>query len=53
MSKKALEMEHLSPLRGSVSGTWRERSYTEGSERHVMEGSGRGAFLLQGSIRGI
>jgi hypothetical protein len=46
MSKKALEMEHLSPFRGSVRGTWREGSYTEGSERHVMEGSGNGAFLL-------
>jgi len=46
MPKKGLEMEHLSPLRGSVRGTWAEGSYTEGSKRHVMEGSGNGAFLL-------
>jgi hypothetical protein len=39
-------MEHLSPYRGSVRGTWREDSYTEDFERHVMDGSGKGAFLL-------
>jgi len=46
MSRKALEMEHLYVYRDSVSGTWREVSYTEDSERHVMEGSGNVAFLL-------
>jgi hypothetical protein len=51
MSRKALEMEHLSPYRGSVRGTWREGSGTEDSERHELEGSGKGAFLLHGSAR--
>jgi len=39
-------MEHPSPYRGSVRGTWRGggASYTEDSERHVMEGCGKGAF---------
>jgi hypothetical protein len=45
-------MEHLSIYRGCVRGTWREGSYTEDAKRHIMEGSGEGAFLLQGSIRG-
>jgi hypothetical protein len=27
MSKKAVEMEHLYPFRGSVRGTWREGFY--------------------------
>jgi hypothetical protein len=52
MSRKALEMEHLSPYTGSVWGTWREGSYTEGSERHVMESSENGAFNIQDSKRG-
>jgi len=46
MSRKALEMEHHSPYRGYVRGTWREGYYTEDSERHVMERSGNEAFLL-------
>jgi hypothetical protein len=52
MSRKVLEMEHLSSYSGSVKGTWREGSFTEDSERHVLEGSGKGALLLQGSVRG-
>ena len=36
----------LSPDRGSVRGAWREGSYTDDSEIHVMEGSGTGAFIL-------
>jgi hypothetical protein len=45
MSRKNLEMDH--PLyRGPMRGTWREGSYTEDSERHVIEGSGNGAFLF-------
>jgi hypothetical protein len=52
MSRKALEMEHISLYRGCVRRTWREGSYTEACKRHVMEGSGQGAFVLQGSIRG-
>jgi hypothetical protein len=43
---KDLEMEHLSPYRASVRGTWREGSYAEDSVRHVMEGAGNGAFPL-------
>jgi len=46
MSRKALEMEHLSPIRGSVWETWRDSSYTEGYDKHVMEGSGNKALLL-------
>jgi hypothetical protein len=42
MSRKALEWEHLSPYRGFMRGTY---SYTEYSERHVIEGSGNGAFF--------
>jgi len=45
MSREALEMEHLSPNRGLVGGTWRGGSYAEDFEKHVMEGSGHGAFL--------
>ena len=44
-------MEHLSIYTDFVRGTWRKGSNTEDSERYVMEGSGNGAFLLQGSIR--
>jgi hypothetical protein len=29
-----------------MTGTWREVSYTEDSERYVLEGSGKGGFLL-------
>jgi hypothetical protein len=43
MSRKAMEMEHLFVYTGFVRGTWREGSNTEGSERHVMEGSGNRA----------
>jgi hypothetical protein len=46
MSRKILEMEHLSLFRGSVISTWREGFYTENPERYVVEGSGTGAFLL-------
>jgi hypothetical protein len=49
MSRMALEMKHLCLYRGSVRGTWRESSYTEDSERHVIEGSGNGAFLFIGA----
>jgi hypothetical protein len=46
MSHKALGMEHPSLYTGSVRETWMESSYTEDSERHVMEGSRNGTFLL-------
>jgi hypothetical protein len=46
MSRKALEMEHFSPYKVSVRGTWREGYYTEDSKRPVIEGSGNGAFHL-------
>jgi hypothetical protein len=52
MSGKALEWEHLSLYRGCVRGTWREGSHTEDSKRHVIEGSGKGAFLFTGSPKG-
>jgi hypothetical protein len=52
MSRKALEGEHLSLYRGSVRGTWREGSNTENSKRHVIEGSGKGAFLFTGAPLG-
>jgi hypothetical protein len=45
-SRKALEMEHISPYKGSVRWTWREVSYTEDSKRPVIEGTGNGAFHL-------
>jgi len=45
MSRKALEMEHLSPGRGFVRRAWREGSYTWDSERHVMECCGKGVFF--------
>jgi hypothetical protein len=34
--------------RGSVRGTWRWGSHSEDAEGHVLEGSGNGAFLLEG-----
>jgi len=49
MLRKALEMQHLTPYRGSERGTCRKDSYAEESEKNVMEGSGNGAFLLLGS----
>jgi hypothetical protein len=45
MSKEALEVEHFSLYKGSIRGTWREGTYTEDSERHVLEGSSIGAFV--------
>jgi hypothetical protein len=45
MSRKALEIEHHSPYRGYVRGNWREGSYTEDSERHVIKGTGNGALV--------
>jgi hypothetical protein len=53
MSGKALEGEHLSLYSGSLRGTWREGSHTADSKRHVIEGSGKGAFIFyRGSVRG-
>jgi hypothetical protein len=49
---KALEMEHLFLYTGCVRGTWREGSYNEDSEVHVMKGSGNGAILLHRSSMG-
>jgi hypothetical protein len=49
MPRKALEMEHFSLYRGSVRGTWMGGSCTEDSKRHVIEGSGNGAFLFIGA----
>jgi hypothetical protein len=49
MSRKDLEMEHLSLYRDSMRGTWREGAYIQDSERHVIEGSGSGAFLCIGA----
>jgi len=46
ISRKALEMKHLSPSRGSMRGTWREGSYTEDSEKKVAEGFRNRAFLF-------
>jgi hypothetical protein len=43
-------MEHHSLYRGYVMRTWGEGSCTEDSEKHVMESSGKGAFLLKGDI---
>jgi hypothetical protein len=41
---------HLSLYRGSMRGTWREGSHTEDfKRRHVIEGSGKGAFLFTGA----
>jgi len=51
MSRKSLEIEHSSLYRGSMKGGRREGSYSEDSDRHVMEGSGNGSILLQDSIR--
>jgi hypothetical protein len=36
MSRRALEMEYLATNRCFVRGTWRESSYAEDCERHVM-----------------
>jgi hypothetical protein len=52
MSGKALEGKHLSLYRGSVRGIWREGSHTEDSKRHIVEGSGKGAFLFTGLHKG-
>jgi hypothetical protein len=45
MSRKALEMEHLSRYTGYMRETRRDGSYTEDTERHVMEGSGNKHFF--------
>lgn len=42
----SLEMQHLSLYEGSVKGIWRVGPYAEDSERHIIKGSGSGAFLL-------
>jgi hypothetical protein len=42
----ALEMEYVSPCGGSVRRIWKQGSYTEDSERYVIEEYGNGAFLL-------
>jgi hypothetical protein len=52
MSRKTLEMKHLSIYTSSVRGTCREGFYSGDFERHVMESSGNTAFLLLGSKRG-
>jgi hypothetical protein len=40
----------MSLYRGPIEGIWRGGgSYTEYSERHVIEGSGNGAFLFMGA----
>jgi hypothetical protein len=44
-------MEHFFLYRASVKRTWVDSSYTDDSERHVIEGSGNGAFLLKRSVR--
>jgi hypothetical protein len=51
MSMKVLEMEHHSPYRGYVRETWREGSFTEDSDRYVMERSGNAAFPHKGKLR--
>jgi hypothetical protein len=45
-SKRALCKRTVSFCGTSVRGSCREGSYTDDSDRHVMEGSGNGAFLL-------
>jgi len=45
-------MDHLSLYAESVRGTWIEGPYIEDSARHIIGGSGNGAFLLMGSISG-
>jgi hypothetical protein len=44
MSRKALKMEHRVTSRYFVRETCRKGSNTEEFERHVMAGSGNGAF---------
>jgi hypothetical protein len=46
MSRKALEMEPLPLHTGPMRGTWRKGSYTEDSDRHVLEGFENREFLL-------
>jgi hypothetical protein len=45
MSRKALEMEHLSLYTGYMRETRRDSSYTEDPVRHVMEDSGNKHFF--------
>ena len=42
-----LRKRSVSLYGSSVRGTWRERSFTEDSVKHVTEGSGNGAFLYR------
>jgi len=44
-SKRALCKHSVSLYGSSLRGTWKEGSYTEDYERHVMEGSRNRAFL--------
>jgi hypothetical protein len=46
MSRKALEMNHLSLYRRLREGNLKAVPYTVDSERHVMDDSGNAAFLL-------
>jgi hypothetical protein len=46
MSRKALYMKHLPLYRDYVRGTWNEGFFIEDSKRHVMGGSGNGAFFF-------
>jgi hypothetical protein len=38
VSKRGLEMEHLSLYRGSIRGTWRVGFFSGDSEKHVRKG---------------
>ena len=52
MSRKALEMELLCLHTDPVRVTWCEDSYTEDSDRHVLEGFENGEFLFIGLHKG-
>lgn len=45
-------MAHVFLHNDYVRGTWREGSYNEYSEVHVMEGYGNGAVLIYGYTMG-
>jgi hypothetical protein len=49
MSREALEMEHLFLYRGSARLGYREGSYAEDSETHVIDGSGSRTFIFIGA----
>ena len=54
MSRKALEMEHLSPYSGSVRGSWRNGSGVDGPDRHTGRlWKGSTSFIVgrKGNIR--